>query len=207
MSCLQAAAAAGCRYDWVVSPSSAGACALPRLLAVVDACLASDPSARMTVPVLLTTLTTLARELASPPAASSTAPFTYDGYSAVTDDPPTVSAAASAAAVETGAASDGSALSSPTPSSTVPVFDVLAVVGQMEGAGVAAAVVAAVCDAVGDQVACGLDVLKAAGVSGRAVITVRKLLQAQPDGGAPRVAEVGCFCETVRLVVRFAGCC
>ena len=158
--------AAGKHYIWAIDALSdgAGGMLLARLLTVVDGCVASEPTHRLTVPHVLESLTTLQRDVAAAaPAAGGGGGVGGGGGGA----------AASPVAVP------------PPPVPDVPVYDVLAIVSALEALKIDAG---AVIDAIGGMSTSSLDALRAAGVPYVKCLAVKKALaDARPATGPVKV--------------------
>ena len=156
---------------WAVSAASgAGGSAgvlFARLLTVIDGCVVAEPSRRLTVPLVLESLTTLQRDVAA------AAPPTEAGVG--------VSGGGGAAA----AAATSPVALLPTYGAVTPAYDVLAIVSAMEALSIDAG---AVIDAIGGMSTSSLDALRAAGVPYVKCLAVKKALaDARPATGPVKV--------------------
>ena len=151
---FQAAAAAGKPYVWAIDGISDDASGMlfGQLLAVVNGCVAPEPTRRLTVPHVLESLTTLQRDVAAAAAPSAGAGGVVAGGAAASPVgvlPPSVPATS--------------------------VYDVLAIVSAMEALSIDTA---AVIDAIGGMSTSSLDTLRAAGVSFANGMAVKRALTA-----------------------------
>ena len=180
--------AAGKSYVWAVNGNATGAdsAIVAQLTAVVEGCVAPDPSSRWSASRVLDTLTALQREV-------STAGIGSHGSATSVAPADTALAGAGSHAVARPPVPGASADTTKPPAR---VYDVMAMVDAIEALGLDAA---AVIDAVGGGVTAPLEVMTRAGMSfvnGRAV---QKKLN-DVVSSRPTVTEVrglSCICSRV----------
>ena len=158
-------------YIWAIDAVSdgAGGMLFARLLTMVDGCVASEPTRRLTVPIMLESLTTLQRDVAAAVAAAGSG----DSVGSVGGGG---GATASPVAVP------------PPPVPATPVYDVLAIVSALETLKIDTA---AVIDAIGGMSTSSLDALRAAGVPYVKCLAVKKALtEGEPATGSVKVGTI-----------------